>query len=90
MQWPKHYGRMYVGCKICASTMIVRSYEIRSSGPSFNSYVISAGTSVPESVELIKSLGATPSGIVIPLDCMERGMVEHSAVREMQPCMLLR
>ncbi len=52
--------------------------------------VISASTSVCESVELIKNLGATPSGIVIPLDRMEWGMVEHSAVRETQPCMLLR
>jgi orotate phosphoribosyltransferase len=35
--------------------------------------VISAGTSVRESVELIRAGGATPAGVVIALDRMERG-----------------
>jgi orotate phosphoribosyltransferase len=35
--------------------------------------VISAGTSVRESVEIIRSAGATPCGVVIALDRMERG-----------------
>ena len=35
--------------------------------------VISAGTSVRESVELIRAAGATPCGVVIALDRMERG-----------------
>jgi orotate phosphoribosyltransferase len=35
--------------------------------------VISAGTSVRESVELIRSQGATPAAVLIALDRMERG-----------------
>jgi orotate phosphoribosyltransferase len=46
--------------------------------------VISAGTSVRESVELIKSSDATPGGVVIALDRMERGIGELSAVQEVQ------
>jgi len=46
--------------------------------------VISAGTSVRESVELIRAAGATPSGVVIALDRMERGSGELSAVQEVQ------
>ena len=46
--------------------------------------VISAGTSVRESVELIKSSNATPGGVVIALDRMERGIGELSAVQEVQ------
>ncbi len=44
--------------------------------------VISAGTSVRESVELIGSAGATPCGVAIALDRMERGTGELSAVQE--------
>lgn len=44
--------------------------------------VISAGTSVRESVELIRSNGATPAGVVIALDRMEKGLGELSAVQE--------
>jgi orotate phosphoribosyltransferase len=44
--------------------------------------VISAGTSVRESVELIKSAGAVPCGVSIALDRMERGLGELSAVQE--------
>ena len=46
--------------------------------------VISAGTSVRESVELIRAGGATPCGVVIALDRMERGSGELSAVQEVQ------
>ena len=46
--------------------------------------VISAGTSVRESVELIKTSAATPGGVVIALDRMERGIGELSAVQEVQ------
>ena len=46
--------------------------------------VISAGTSVRESVELIRSQGATPAGVVIALDRMERGQGALSAVQEVQ------
>ena len=44
--------------------------------------VISAGTSVRESVEIIRAAGATPCGVVIALDRMERGKGELSAVQE--------
>ena len=46
--------------------------------------VISAGVSVRESVELIRTAGATPCGVVIALDRMERGSGELSAVQEVQ------
>ncbi len=46
--------------------------------------VISAGTSVRESIELIRSAGATPCGVVIALDRMERGQGELSAVQEVK------
>jgi len=44
--------------------------------------VISAGTSVGESVNLIRSSGAIPCGVVIALDRMERGSGRSSAVQE--------
>jgi orotate phosphoribosyltransferase len=44
--------------------------------------VISAGTSVRESVDLIRAAGARPRGVVIALDRMERGLGELSAVQE--------
>jgi len=46
--------------------------------------VISAGTSVRESVELIRAAGARPCGVVIALDRMERGRGERSAVQEVE------
>ena len=46
--------------------------------------VISAGTSVRESVELIRSAGATPAGVVIALDRQERGQGSLSAVQEVE------
>lgn len=46
--------------------------------------VISAGTSVRESVDLIKKAGATPAGVVIALDRMEQGSGKLSAVQEVQ------
>ncbi|MDH3286962.1 MAG: orotate phosphoribosyltransferase [Betaproteobacteria bacterium] len=46
--------------------------------------VISAGTSVRESVELIRAGGATPCGVVIALDRMERGSGNLSAVQEVR------
>jgi orotate phosphoribosyltransferase len=46
--------------------------------------VISAGTSVRESIELIRAAGAIPCGVVIALDRMERGAGELSAVQEVQ------
>jgi orotate phosphoribosyltransferase len=46
--------------------------------------VISAGTSVRESVELIRAAGATPAGVLIALDRQERGQGELSAVQEVR------
>jgi orotate phosphoribosyltransferase len=46
--------------------------------------VISAGTSVRESVELIRAAGAVPAGVVIALDRQERGQGSLSAVQEVE------
>ncbi|MCB1888764.1 MAG: orotate phosphoribosyltransferase [Rhodocyclaceae bacterium] len=46
--------------------------------------VISAGTSVRESVNLIRHEGAELAGVVIALDRMERGQGERSAVQEVE------
>ncbi len=46
--------------------------------------VISAGTSVRESVELILVAGAAPCGVLIALDRMERGSGNLSAVQEVR------
>ncbi len=46
--------------------------------------VISAGTSVRESVALIGAAGATPCGVAIAVDRMERGQGELSAVQEVE------
>ena len=46
--------------------------------------VISAGTSVRESVDIIRAAGATPAGVVIALDRMERGKGALSAVQEVR------
>ena len=44
--------------------------------------VISAGTSVRESVGYIRASGAIPGGVVIALDRMERGSSDLSAIQE--------
>jgi orotate phosphoribosyltransferase len=46
--------------------------------------VISAGTSVRESVELIRHAGAQLAGVVIALDRQERGQGQLSAVQEVE------
>ena len=46
--------------------------------------VISAGTSVRESVALIEAAGARVAGVLIALDRMERGSGERSAVQEVE------
>ncbi len=46
--------------------------------------VISAGTSVRESVEMIKAAGATPAGVAIAIDRQERGLGALSAVQEVE------
>lgn len=46
--------------------------------------VISAGTSVGESVEIIRAAGATPAGVVIALDRQERGQGSLSAIQQVE------
>lgn len=46
--------------------------------------VISAGTSVRESVDIIRAAGAEPAGVVIALDRQERGQGDLSAIQEVQ------
>ena len=53
-------------------------------------YVISAGTSVRESVEIIREAGAIPAGVAIAVDRQERGAAEKSAVQEVEQAFGLR
>ena len=46
--------------------------------------VISAGTSVRESVELIRAAGAEPCGVAVAIDRQERGTGTLSAVQEVE------
>jgi len=46
--------------------------------------VISAGTSVRESINWIKQAGAKPCGVAIALDRQERGQGERSAAQEVE------
>jgi orotate phosphoribosyltransferase len=46
--------------------------------------VITAGTAVRESVDLIRAAGAEPVGVALALDRQERGLTERSAVQEVQ------
>ena len=62
-------GGSVIGAKLAGRVLIVDD-------------VISAGTSVRESVAIIQAAGATPCGVAIALDRMERGSGELSAVQE--------
>jgi orotate phosphoribosyltransferase len=46
--------------------------------------VISAGTSVRESVEIIHSAKAVPAGVIIALDRQEKGQTEQSAIQQVE------
>jgi orotate phosphoribosyltransferase len=46
--------------------------------------VITAGTSVRESVEIIRQAGATPCGVLISLDRQEKGQGETTAIEEVE------
>ena len=46
--------------------------------------VVSAGTSVRESITIIRDAGATPAGIVVVLDRQERGQSRMSAMQEVK------
>jgi orotate phosphoribosyltransferase len=62
-------GGMLVGAPLIGSVLIVDD-------------VITAGTSVRESVDIIRAAGAVPSGVLITLDRQEKGQGEVSAVQE--------
>lgn len=46
--------------------------------------VITAGTAIRESMDIISAQGATPAGVVIALDRQERGIGERSAIQEVE------
>jgi orotate phosphoribosyltransferase len=46
--------------------------------------VITAGTAIRQSVELIRAAGATPVAVALALDRQERGQGERSAVQEVE------
>ena len=46
--------------------------------------VITAGTSVRESVEIITNAGASPTGVLIALDRQETGQNNNSAIQEVE------
>jgi orotate phosphoribosyltransferase len=46
--------------------------------------VITAGTAIRESVELIRAAGATPVAVALALDRQERGQGDRSAVQEVE------
>ena len=48
--------------------------------------VITAGTSVRESVEIINAMKAEPAGVLIALDRQEKGKNEMSAIQEVSEC----
>ena len=56
--------------------------------------VISAGTSVRESIDIIRAANAEPAGVAIALDRQERGSGAHSAAQEVRraygiPCVAI-
>jgi orotate phosphoribosyltransferase len=52
--------------------------------------VITAGTAIRESIDLIRQAGATPVAVLLALDREERGQGELSAVQEVQAAFGLR
>lgn len=46
--------------------------------------VITAGTAIRESMDMIHQAGAKPAGVVIALDRMEKGQGEQSAIQEVE------
>jgi orotate phosphoribosyltransferase len=46
--------------------------------------VITAGTAIRESLDIIRAQGAEPAGVVIALDRQERGQGERSAIQEVE------
>lgn len=46
--------------------------------------VITAGTAIRESMDLITAQGAKPAGVIVALDRMEKGQGEKSAIQEVE------
>jgi len=46
--------------------------------------VITAGTAIRESIQLIEAHGAEPAGVIVALDRMEKGQGELSAIQEVE------
>ncbi|MGX5172791.1 orotate phosphoribosyltransferase [Aliikangiella sp. IMCC44653] len=46
--------------------------------------VITAGTAIRESIDIITNAGATPAGVLIALDRQEKGVSELSAIQEVE------
>ena len=46
--------------------------------------VITAGTAIKESINLIASAGANVTGIIVGLDRKEKGLTKYSAIQEIQ------
>jgi orotate phosphoribosyltransferase len=46
--------------------------------------VITAGTAIRESIDLIRGAGAEPAGVLIALDRQEKGNGERSAIQEVE------
>ena len=46
--------------------------------------VITAGTAIRESIDIIQAAGATPAGVLIALDRQEKGTGELSAIQEVE------
>jgi len=69
----KHHGEggMIVGSPLAGDVLIIDD-------------VITAGTSVRESVAIIEAAGARPAGVIIALDRQEMGQHGHSAVAEVR------
>lgn len=62
-------GGSIVGASLAGKVMIVDD-------------VITAGTAIRESIDLIKAHGAEPAGVLVALDRQERGQGELSAIQE--------
>jgi orotate phosphoribosyltransferase len=52
--------------------------------------VITAGTAIRETVDIIQTAGATPAGVVIALDRQERGRDARSAIQEVEEILGIR
>ncbi len=62
-------GGQLVGAKLSGKVLIVDD-------------VITAGTAIRESIDLITAAGATPAGVLVALDRQEKGTGELSAIQE--------